>query len=192
MISKGLFSQIVMILLAVGIAFFYIEPTFADISQMQDEMSEYKQERKKVDAVNQLLTSLVDQLNSVPSADRQKLVTYIPDHVDTLSVPRTLQAIAGEAGVLFREVRYQELKDSYLSQAEEAGISDYPVPHMFGISFQGSYQQVKTMLSLMEQNEYPLEVHELEIAILEGGFLNVDATVITYSHELPSLSQFTE
>lgn len=192
MISKGLFTQVVMIVLSVGIVFFYIEPTFAEINQMQDEISEYKEERKKVDAVNQLLASLVERLESVPSEDRQKLVTYIPDKVDTLAVPRTLQAIASQSGVLFREVRYQELRDEYINLADDAGMTDYPVPHMFTISFQGSYQQVKTMLGLMEKNEYPLEVHDLEISILEGGFLDVSATVITYSHVLPAASRFTQ
>ena len=106
MISKGLFTQIAMIVLAIGIAFFYIEPTFSDISQMQDDISLYQVERQKVDEVNSQLAALVDRLESVPAVNQRKLLTYIPDEVDTIAISRTLQAIAAESGVLFRDVHY--------------------------------------------------------------------------------------
>ncbi len=48
-----------MIVLAGSIAFFYIEPTFTDISEMQDDISYFQTERQKVDKVNNQLASLV-------------------------------------------------------------------------------------------------------------------------------------
>lgn len=190
MMFRGLFSQIVTVLLAIGIAFFYIEPTFNEIGKMQDDMALYQQEREKVDAVNTQLSALVSGLNSVEESDQRKLVNYIPDEVDPIAVPRLLQIIANQAGLLFNSFGYDGVDFRAIQNAENSAVKDYPVPHTFTISVEGTYGQIKNMLELMERNEYPLEVHNLDIKVLEGNFLSADMTVITYSHVLPEESKF--
>jgi predicted PurR-regulated permease PerM len=146
MSAKGLFFYVSMILIAGGIAFFYIQPTFSEISVMQDEIVRYQDERTKVDSVNQQLADLVARLETVPASDQQKLLTYIPNEVDTIAVSRTLQTIAQTAGVSFWSVSYDGLERDYVSETERGGITDYPVPHVFQFSVEGSYQQIKDMI----------------------------------------------
>lgn len=191
MMHKGLFSQIAMIALSVGIVFFYIEPTFTEISDTQDQITMYQTEREKVSDVNRTLASLVERLKQVPSQDQIKLLTYIPDAVDPVAVSRILQFIADDAGVLFRKVDYQGVKQAYVDDAEEEGLSDYPTPHEFSVDIQGTYDQVKEAIAMIEKNEFPLEIHELEVEVLEGGFLNVSMIIVTYSHKLPEESYFS-
>lgn len=190
MMFRGLFSQIVTVLLAVGIAFFYIEPTFSEIGKMQDDMALYKQEREKVDAVNSQLSALVSKLNSVEETDQRKLLNYIPDEVDPIAVPRILQIMARQSGLLFTAFDYDGVDFKSLQTAEQSSVKDYPVPHSFMVSVEGTYKQIKNMLELMEKNEYPLEVHNLEIKVLEGNFLSADMTIVTYSHVLPEETKF--
>ncbi len=190
MMPKGLFSQIVMIGLAIGIVFFYIEPTFSEISDAQDDITLFQTERQKVNDVNQQLLTLVDRLNQVPSENQIKLLTYMPDTVDTVMVPRILQTISTQSGALFRGVNYDGVKQEYIDLAEEEGIADFPIPHEFTIDVQGTYSQLKEVVTLIEQNEFPLEVHELTVTVLEGGFLSADIMVVTYSHQLPEDSYF--
>lgn len=190
MIPKGLFTQIAMIALSIGIAFFYIEPTFSNISKMQDDINLYRTERQKVNSVNEQLASLVNRLDSVPAIDQRKLLVYMPDQVDTIAVPRILQNIARETGILFRQVDYGEVLDENIEAYESTAPIDYPVPHAFYLTLQGTYPQIKQTIALLEQNEFPLEVHELSISVLEGGFLNVTMMVVTYSHDYPDISSF--
>lgn len=190
MIPKGLFTQIAMIALSIGIAFFYIEPAFGDISKMQDDINLYRTERQKVNSVNAQLSTLVSKLNAVPAIDQRKLLVYMPDNVDTIAVPRILQNIARETGILFRQVDYGEVIDENIEAYETTAPVDYPVPHAFYVTLQGTYGQIKQTLALLEQNEFPLEVHELTISVLEGGFLSATMMVVTYSHTYPDVSAF--
>lgn len=190
MSSKGLFSHVAMIVLAIGIAFFYIQPTFSDIRDMQDDIALYQTERQKVDDVNNQLASLVSRLESVSAEDQQRLLTYIPNEVDTIEVPRLLQDLTERAGLLLENVTYEDVNNEYVSDAENSGITDYPTPHLVNMSVQGTYGQVKQLLRLLETNDYPLEVHSLEISVLQGNFLNADLSIITFSHVPPEASFF--
>lgn len=190
MMPKGLFTQIVMIAFAVGIVFLYIEPTFTEISEAQNDITVFQTERQKVNQVNNQLTELVSRLNDVPSENQIKLLTYMPDTVDSVAVSRILQNITNQSGALFRGVNYDSVNQEYIDQAVEAGISDLPVPHSFTIDVQATYSQLKSLISLIEQNEFPLEVHQMSVSVLEGGFLSADIMVVTYSHQLPEDSYF--
>lgn len=188
--AKGLFYYVAMIVLAVGIAFFYIEPAFSDIRDMQDDIALYQEERQKIDAVNEELRTLVDRLDSVPVSDQQKLLTYMPNDVDAIAVSRTLQLIANQSGVVFESVSYGEVQDQYMNRAENEGESDYPVPHQFNFIIQGSYQQMKDMLRRLENNEYPIEVHSLDMSQVIGNLMTADVSIITYAHVEPDPSLF--
>lgn len=191
MSSKGLFSYVAMIVLAIGIAFFYIEPTFGEITKMQDDIALFQSERQKVDAVNLQLETLVDRLDNVSLEDQQKLLTYIPNEVDSIEVPSLLQDLTESSGLLLQNVGYSDVFNQYVNEAEREGINDYPTPHLFSVSVQGTYEQIKQMLRLLETNDYPLEVHNLDINVLQGNFLSADIQIITYSHVEPETSFFS-
>lgn len=188
--ANGLFSHIAMIALAAGIAFFYIQPTYSEISGMQDDIALYELERQKVDEVNQQLVSLVDRLDGVSIEDQKKLLTYIPDEVDEIGVPRILQILAANAGLLIEDVKYDKVDQEAVNQAEQGNVQDFPVPHIVVVTVQGTYGQIKSMLQEFETNEYPLEVHELDITVVQGNFLTADISVVTYSHTFPETSFF--
>ncbi len=189
MIPKGLFSQLIMIGIAVAIVFTYIQPTLTNIQTVQEDIAEYQAERAKVSEVNKLLEKQVADVEAISTDDKSRLVTYLPDDVDIIEVPRTVEAIALEAGVLFKGIVYESVSDRYLDEESSGAVA---VPHLFSVTVDGTYSQIKTMLSLMEQNNYPLEVHELTIDVLEGGFLSATMQVVTYANDLPAPSAFIE
>lgn len=187
MIPKGLFTQIAMIVVSVGILITYVQPTFGEISSIQDDIEVYEEERAKVSAVNQQLAQLVERLETVSAEEQRALLTYIPNEVDAIAVPRDLQFIAEEAGVLYKQVSYLEVADGLFSddQIEDEG---FPVPHAFSVEIEGTYSQIKDFLELLEQNNYPLEVHEMNVQVIEGGILGVDLRIVTYSHLQPKIT----
>lgn len=184
MIPKGLFTEIIMIGLAVGIVFTYIRPSFADITKIQDDIMLYQTEREKVSAVNDTLESMVAKMDEVSIGDKEKLFTYLPDQVDAIDIPRTLSFMAEDAGLILVDVTYAGVVEN--TGLEEDAFS--PITHNFSLSVEGSYSQIKRLLSMMEQNEYPLEVKSLDISILDGGFLAAEFNIGTYSQYEPPLS----
>ena len=184
MIPYGLLSQISLIVIAAALTMTYIKPMFVKISDIQDKIALYQQETQKVSAVNQTLATLVQQVNSVPLEDQKRLLTYMPDAVDTIAVPRDIEAIGAKAGVAIRSISYEgpvavpvDLTDPTSSSA--------PEPHSFVVDFESSYGQLKEMLSYFEQNHYPLEVSEMEVRKIEGGFISTTIKLITYDRNLP-------
>lgn len=183
MIPNGLFTQIGAMLISVGIIFTYIEPSFAEVKLLQDDIARYQKEREGVLAVNSLLSSLVTKMENVSPTDRQRLLAYMPNEVDELYVSRDLQIIAQEAGVLYRDVKYLGSKkenDSRRAANQTAAVG--PEPHIFTLSAEGTYEQIKSLFDLIAKNKYPLEVHRLVIKQTEGGFLSVDTDLVTYSY----------
>ena len=184
MIPYGLLSQISLIVIAGALTITYIKPTFTTISDVQDKISTYQEEKTKVAAVNQTLATLVNDVDSVSLDDHKRLLTYMPDEVDTIAVPRDIEAIATDAGVLIRNIDYE---GALKVPTSAEGLSDQNTaePHSFIIQFEGSYEQLKKILSSFEQNHYPLEVTEMEVRKKEGGFLDTTVKLITYDRTPP-------
>ncbi|MEN9920451.1 MAG: hypothetical protein RL538_344 [Candidatus Parcubacteria bacterium] len=191
MIPYGLFSQVLLIITSVLLVLTYIKPAFVEISNTQEEIETYQAEIEKVSSVNSKLAALVSEYDNVPNQDKIKLLTYMPDKVDSVSVPRDLDAIAKRAGVNLESVSYDGAPEPVV-QYDETGTPFFEdvntsEPHTFSVSFESSYSQLKEVLSLMEENIYPLELKEMSVIEGEGGFLTVEMQVVTYAsiRELP-------
>ncbi len=184
MIPSGLFTQIIMLVLSVGIVFAYVQPAFSTIGEIQDDISVYQIEREKVASVNAQLQTLVDKMLSVSPQDRVALLSYIPDTVDTVAVPRDLQAMAEAAGLILRTVASVETTDMQL----DSEVLESTTPYGFQVSVEGSYLQIKSFLLLIEKNNYPLEIHSFTMQPLEGGFMSATLQIVTHGH-LPAPEQ---
>lgn len=178
---KGLFSQLVIIAIAIGIIITYVKPTLAQIGVTQDDTAIYREERKKVAFVNQQLAQLVTKINQVPALDREALETYLPNpnNVDVIGVPRDLEFMTESVGANFLQANLASIADAAYA-TDEVRL----VPYAFNFSFDATYDQAKAILSLMEQNNYPLEIHSMEVSTEDqGDTLQVDMIVVTYAYQ---------
>lgn len=177
---NGLFTQIVVAAVAVGIVFTYVRPTLGAIGDLQTSIASYREEIRKVDAVNAQLADLVAAADQLSASDRRALRTYLPDAVDVVAVPRDLDAMAEQAGVLFQSVSYnQTLNDFFLTERGRAD-TDRPTPHVFQVQIEGTYEQIKQFLELTERNHYPLQVSSLSIDRGEDELVRANVELVTF------------
>ena len=190
----GLFSQIALIILSLGIIFTYIKPALGEIGTLQDNIAVYQTERQKVTDVNQKLERVASAVNSISPDDQKRLLTYMPDQVDSVAVPRDLNSIAQTAGVILSQIKYEGPQEGAAASGfvdpsqlpVSSGFSNFePEAHIFTFQFEASYDQIKTVLGLIEKNAYPLEVREMSIEKTEGGFLSVNMKLVTYDRLPP-------
>ncbi len=167
--------------MAIAIVFLYLKPTFADIGNIQDAITQYKEEQQKVNEVNIKLASLVTKANAISSEDQTRLLTYMPDKIDTISVSRDIFNISIMAGVNIAGIDYKEIEAKGDEISAEL-VSSNPIPHNFAVSLSGDYTKVKEFLLLLEQSNYPLEVHNLEITGSAEDELTLKMDIVTYSH----------
>lgn len=192
MIPKGLFTQIALVIISVGIIITYIKPEFSSVNETQNNITLYQTENSKVREVNQELERQVSIIDSISNDDYRKLLTYMPDEIDPIAVMRDLQFIAKDAGVVLTsvndlgEVSVQSDQDSlYFAETFDPAATPLledkkPVVHAFSLAVQGSYSQIKGLIERFEQNNYPMVVSAMEIKATEGGFLDGSITINTY------------
>ncbi len=181
--SLGLVAQICMVVIAVLIAFMYVEPTFGEIVATQQQIDDYDKRIVQVEGVNTTLSSLQRRQSSIASEDIIKLQTYLPyDRPrDTVSVLRDIQLIAELAGFQTGGLSYTPADNA--TDSEES-TAEHLVRHTFTGEFTGTYSHLKELLRLLPINEYPLEVRTLEVQPLDGGFLNVSIVLDTFAADI--------
>lgn len=186
MIPKGLFSQIALILLSLLIIFTYVKPSLLTTKTIQDKITLYQQQRLKISTVNDKLEKLKSTVDAVNEDDKHRLLTYMPNTVDTIAVPRDISFITNQAGVIVKDIKYAGPLKHIVGEATNMPLEGTPDIHIFNLRVEGSYDQIKQLLAFFEENTYPLEVHELKIVKKEGGFLDADMQVYTYNRAFPA------
>lgn len=186
----GLFTEIILSIVAVAIVYTYIRPEFIEIGEMQDNIAEFKEAVDQVRSVNNQLAALVTEMNDVPISDRRSLMTFMPDRLDDLSVTKDILTIANS-------VRGVEVENVVYSGFEEQNVSDVesdtpvlPVEHTFQLTVSGQYESIKALLVSLEENNYPLHVYNLSISRSNSevvGFdqLSVTITLKAFSQSAP-------
>ena len=185
MITRNIFIQVAMIAISIGIIFTFVEPTFGQIGKLQDDIVVYQVEQQKVSSVNNQLMALVNVLNNVAPDDQRRLLTYMPDEVDTINVVRDLSLISEEAGVTYisAESIGAGVSADQREVVEEESAYTKPREYTFNLAIEGTYSQVKNLFMLLEQNNYPIEVQTLSIQKKDGGFLTAGIGLSVYAHE---------
>lgn len=182
----GFFSQLMLFILSVMIILTYVKPSLGEMKSVQDKIASYKEERQKVSAVNATLDDLKARMTGVSAEDNKRLLTYMPNTVDILAVPRDIKAITDEAGVIVKDIKYSGAEQAPVGEAPVASDQLEPQAHSFSVTLEGSYAQLKQVFTSFEQNAYPLEVQKLTIIRQKGGFLQALVDVKTYNRRLPS------
>jgi hypothetical protein len=176
----GLISQIFVIGLAIAVVALYVRPTFAEIGDIQNKVQEFSSERERVTETNKVLAARVFELESIAVNDRNRLSKYLPQLLDEVAVLRDIEIIAQNSGVSYSTIQHNGERIDNSEETRLLQTVDLPVQQEFTITVEGSYSTLKDFLSILEQNEYPLQVHTLQIRALDGGLLSADATVVTY------------
>ncbi len=181
MIFNSFVTQIGMLILGVGIVFTYVQPTFAKIGTMQSTIAQYQEEQRKVNEVNGQLARLVDEVNLITASDMRALMTYMPDEVDHVAVSRDIFTMAEIAEVYLEDITYDGLLLD-IQTSEEVVEELMPTQHAFSTTISGTYEQIKSFLQLLEQNNYPLEIKDLTMMSTETGIIETTLLIITYSY----------
>jgi hypothetical protein len=189
----GLFSQVLAVAMAISIGYFYVQPTIDEIGTVQDDIATYAAERVKIESINSQLAVQLAAFESISRADKVRLATYMPRTMDDIAIMRDVSFIVEQAGVTNTELSYDGLKQSekavFSQTSSQSDFGDQPATaHSFKVGIQGTYTEIKAFLQLVEQNEYPLEVHELSITTDETELLSANMQLVTYVDELVLVS----
>ena len=187
MTKLSLFTQILMIVIAITIMFMYIKPTVTHIRTVQDATLQYGAEAEKVLTVNQLLATQVSKVDQIKQPDAAALMRYMPDSVDELEVMKDLVSILKAAGVSDPTVAYNgdasllnTVGSDNSSLVDAEGVTSMKI-YPFTISAQMTYQDMKRFLAALEINNYLMQIDTLKAAPGESGLLTVEMMLSTFA-----------
>ena len=119
----------------------------------------------------------------------------MPDTVDEISVVRDLALISKEAGVVYVAAVFAGTEtpaDEQEEVSDERPDMVKPAKYLFNLEIEGTYDQIKNLFTLLEQNNYPLEVTSVSIMKKDGGFLTAGIDVSVYAHAQRMLDDETD
>ncbi len=158
-------TQIILVITSLVIIFTYIRPAFVDIESIQDEIFKYSNASDKAHELNNLLKHLIKTEQSFLNKDLIALSSYLPDNIDDMRVMSDIANIVEQSAMKMISLNSGELT----SPTEDVFFEGEPVvsdgtTHLdFNLEVSGSYSGLKSLLRLLEQNKYPLEIIELSL-----------------------------
>lgn len=182
----SLFSQILMIAVAVAIILMYIQPKVKEIRQAQDLTTSYELETSNVSQVNESLKAKIAAIEAINSSDVQALVNFMPDSVDEIAVMKDLSIILDRESITDYDLSYEGFAAESEQQESEEGVmaeASKVVEHAFSLGFTANYQQMKSLLGLLETNNYLLQVSNLNVTAAEDGLLTIKMNISTFARK---------
>lgn len=189
----GLVAQLGLVIVAIVIITTYIQPTFATIGEIQTQQFEFQNAIENATKLNNLLASLVAQVQSVAATDRARLERFMPDRIDEIEVLADLTSIAERSRVAMNQAA-ADVVAPYVSQlpaTETAGAvvtSERTTDNKFysqdfSMSVVGRYESLLDFLRNLEQSAYPLDVVDLSFTPNQEGssLYTFTLTVRTYA-----------
>ncbi len=180
MSNFSLFTQVGMIIVAATIVFTYIKPTFANIEKTRTTTDTYIIEADKVKGVDDLLVQKAAKVDAVSAADSAALKRYVPDEVDDVAVMKDIQGIF--AALAFPLTSLNAGGASAAPSAVSGTIGNVGlVPHSFTVATKLTYDELKTLLKVLEVNNYLLQIDSLTITPGESGLLTISMVLSTFN-----------
>ena len=179
MSNFSILTQIGMIIAAVTITLTFIKPTYANIQARREMTKMYVTEADKVKEVDDMLIRKAAIIDSVSAADTAALKRYVPDSVDDVAVMKDIQAIF--IGLALPLVSLTVGGAGSVVTSGDGAVDSGLIRHSYAVSTKLSYSELKTLLKVIEVNNYLLQVDSLSIAPGETGDLGVALSLSTFS-----------
>lgn len=195
--------QVLLLVIAIVIAFSVIKPKFAEISLNQNEVVSHRDALDNIGRYNQRLQTLINQANSLPASDRAALLRYLPESIDFTAVSRDITNIVEHNRLLLLDISFDQLRPITTITQQEGILIDpatqYADPQndmgsspiglyaqRMTVSVAGTYGQMKAMLQDFERNSYPLRLVEFEFTSEEASSQLVQYSFVLETYSLPT------
>ncbi|MEK7514685.1 MAG: type 4a pilus biogenesis protein PilO [Patescibacteria group bacterium] len=148
---------VLLLLLSAGAFYFYINPGYARITGLQEEVRQHEATLADAESLGATRDSLVTTYNNFSSTDLARLEKMLPDKVDTVRLAAEINSIGQRYGITVKSFTVSEEK---LPTEEEVLASPYRTL-LVTFSFDGSYENFTQFLSDLESNIHIVDVSEI-------------------------------
>ncbi|HEY9584397.1 MAG TPA: hypothetical protein VJI33_02360 [Candidatus Paceibacterota bacterium] len=168
--------SIIFILAALGITFFYTNPTYRgssgnpDISQksvkeLLEDRIRYTAALEKTREIEEVRNGLLTRYNSITDEQREKLVRMIPDNIDSVRLIIDVNNIAAAYSMSMRDISLTEAPVSTARKDSPAAVISSDVYSYVTLNFSltGTYSNLISFLADLEKSLRVSDIINLNI-----------------------------
>jgi hypothetical protein len=190
-------SSVVIILVSIAIFFFYIDPQYKKVQQLQAEV---EQNKKILDIANKLdsrKSQLNDKFNQISQTERIELEKLLPDTVDNVRLIIDMNNIAEKFGIVIRDININT-RDSNVSETKkvvsqksnfDGVLEENTIKYVdtskigvisFSFSVSAKYEVFLEFLKQLEESLRLVDNRNIEVSRGTGIFYDYRITLDTY------------
>lgn len=119
---------IIGILVAVGLFFTYVRPTFHVIRDIQDETVQYAQAIEKASELKARISELKQQQSNISLGNLERLEALLPNRVDEVAVLKDLDTLATTHHLKLGDIKVGDMEGSQSTRASKENAPKQSLP----------------------------------------------------------------
>ncbi|MBI3573849.1 hypothetical protein HY090_02260 [Candidatus Kaiserbacteria bacterium] len=179
-----LFLPVLFLIIAGGIFFWYIDPTYTHVRDLLAQQSQYDEALGKARELQDVRDQLLARYNTFSQDDLIRLQKLLPDHVDNVRLILDLDAMAAKYGMRVRNVSIDTgtaAGKSGAAVAGKLGPSDQAYESVvLSFSVSGSYDTFRQYLGDLEKSLRVSDVTGISFLPNESGIYDFTIHLKTY------------
>lgn len=175
---KG-FLPILFIVIAGGLFFGFIDPTYSRVKELRAEESEYNEALNRSRELQEVRDSLLARYNAFSTQALTNLEKMVPDHVDNVRLILDLDAMASKYGMRVRNVEIETEE----SRANRGQIGPEERSHeslILSFTVSGTYDTFRSYLADLERSLRLVDVVGVQFTANDTGLYDYTISVKTY------------
>lgn len=179
------YTPIILIVVAIGLFFFVIDPQYSEIKKIQKE----KEANDTMLSLSKDLQSKRDKLrtsfNNISANEKDQLRKILPDTVDNVRLILDINNIAEKYGITIRNILVEggdveEEENTQISEVVQSDLSNQVGTISLSFSVSTTYEVFTEFIKDLEEALRIVDIKSLTIEAGDGGFMNYSVTLDTY------------
>lgn len=173
-------TSLILILLSLGIFYTFTMSQYGDAETLAAQAAEYRNVIDNVKRIAEARDNLLNSFESIPQAEKDRLVKVLPDNVDTVAIARDLDTIAARYGISIKSV---QIEDKSVVDPAAITLPDNSLPYekaYVSFSFISNYANFERFLADLEKSLRIMDIKTISFQVSETGLYEHKIIVQTY------------
>lgn len=172
-------TPLILIILAIGSFFIFIDPKFGDIKELQEEIDDNQELIDIAVELRRKREELQDKFNMISPEEREKLEKVLPDAVDNVRLINDINNIANDFGVSLTDISINEASTpTGENVVDKTGKMYGEINLNFSVS--SRYDTFKEFMYSLERSLRLVDIESFSVTVEEGVFYNFKVSLNTY------------
>jgi len=191
-------TSIILILVSIGIFFFFIDPKYKEIKEINAQISENNKTLEVAQKLRAQREDLSTRFNQISREEKEDLEKLLPDTVDNVRLIIDIENIANQAGIVVRDIDIrspeQETSQTRTTTTTQGSLfnqSDSAIRYVdtnrigvitFSFTITTRYEDFLRFLKQLEQSKRIVDIRGIELSRGTGdsAFFDYKVTFDTY------------